>query len=223
MIDQLIIGDKASYDDFEANVKERQNKKPKKKSIKKTVAFSNAIYDFTKINGEIYWEERELEYVFELTADTPEELEEKKIPFCSWLMNVHEENLFDPFIRDYHFVATFDSIDIDDSEIEKATITAKFTAYPYMIANVPKVYEQTIEANSNVTFSVVNDSSHRLIPTINLSGSARIVYGNTSYAASAGTIESEVFMLPVGESSFYVENLGEADCVVTLSFYEEVF
>lgn len=223
MIDQLIIGDKASYDDFEANVKERQNKKPKKKSIKKTVPFSNAIYDFTRINGEIYWEERELEYVFEITADTPEELEEKKIPFCAWLMNVHEEKLFDPFIRDYHFIATFDSIDIDDSEIEKTTITAKFTAYPYMIANVPKVYEKTIAKGSNITFPVVNDSAHRLIPTIVLNGSARIVYGSLSYAASAGTIESEKFMLPVGESKFYVENLEETEITIKVSFHEEVF
>lgn len=220
MIDQLIIGDKASYDDFEANVKEREIQKPKKKSIKKSVAFSNAIYDFTKINGEVYWEERELEYVFEITADTPEELEEKKIPFCSWLMNVHEEKLFDPFIRDYHFIATFDDIDIDDSEIEKATITATFTAYPYMIANKPKVYEKTV--SSNLTFSVLNDSSHRLIPTIKLSGNARIIYENTSVSLAAGTHESELFMLPVGESVFYIENQSEDEITVSVSFIEEV-
>ena len=88
MLDQLRIGDKYSYDDFFASVAERKIKKPKKKKIKDTVPYSNKTYDFSAINGEVYWEERELEYILELDADTPEELEERKIALSSWLMNV---------------------------------------------------------------------------------------------------------------------------------------
>lgn len=223
MIDQLIIGNMASYDDFDASVKERKIKAPKKKIIKATVPFSNATHDFSKIDGELYWEERTLEYVFEITADKPEELEEKKQAFCRWIMNVMEEKLHDPFIRDYHFIATFADIDPDDSEIEKSTITVSFTAYPYMIADRAKVYENTVAVGSNLTFSVVNDSCHRLIPTVTLNGSARIVYGNVSIAMGEGSVESEAFMLAVGKNTFYVENLGEAELTVKISFHEEVF
>lgn len=223
MIDQLVIGSVASYDDFDASVKERKIKAPKKKSIKATVPFSNVTHDFSKINGELYWEERPLEYVFEITADNPEELEEKKQAFCGWIMNVMEEELHDPFIRDYHFIATFADIDPDDSEIEKSTITVSFTAYPYMIADRAKVYENAIDVGSNLTFSVVNDSCHRLIPTVTLNGSGRIVYGNLSIAMGEGSVESEAFMLSVGRNTFYVENLGEAELTVKISFHEEVF
>ena len=74
MIDQLIIGDKASCDDYGASVASRKIVPPKKKEIKETVPFSNVTYDFSAINGEQYWEERELEYTLEIIAPTPEEL-----------------------------------------------------------------------------------------------------------------------------------------------------
>ena len=153
MLDQLRIGDKYSYDDFLASVAERKIGKPKKKAIKETVPYSNKTYDFSKINGEIYWEERELEYILELDAETPEELEELKISLSDWLMNVMEEDLFDPFIEGYHFKATFEDIDFDDSEVEKTTVTVKFSAYPYMLSNEEKTYE--VEVNKSV--SMINE------------------------------------------------------------------
>ena len=69
MIDQLIIGSKKSYDDFGASVSERTIHQPKKKTIKETVPFSNITHDFSGIDGEVYWEERKLEYIFENMPD----------------------------------------------------------------------------------------------------------------------------------------------------------
>lgn len=222
MIDQLIIGDKASYDDFEASVRERKDNKPKKKSIKETVPFSNVTYDFSAINGETYWEERTLEYVFEITANTPEELEEKKRLFTSWIMNVMEAELHDPFILDYHFLATFDSIDIDDSEIEKSTITVTFTAYPYMIANVKKVYEFPILTREYLVVKIVNDSSHRITPTF-ISDVPFILSGNGVFQTfSSGERVIEELMLSVGSNELSVM-AQEADGTMKIEFREEVF
>ena len=108
MFDQLIIGNKASYDDFGASVAGRTIVPPKKKVVRETVAFSNRVYDFSAINGELYWEEQELEYVLEMTADSPEMLEAKKMAFSSWVMNAADEKIIDPFIAGYHFVGTLD-------------------------------------------------------------------------------------------------------------------
>ena len=55
LLDQLRINDKYSYDDFEASLKERTVSEPKKKTIKDTVAYSNQTYDFSAINGDVYW------------------------------------------------------------------------------------------------------------------------------------------------------------------------
>lgn len=203
MLDQLIIGDKASYDDFGASVALRSIKAPPKKSIKETVPFSNKTYDFSKINGELYWEERELEYVFEITASTPEELEELKRAFLAWVTQVHEKEIHDPFIPDFHFVGTYDDLEVEDDEgLDKTTLTVTFTAYPYLVANVPTVQtlrpgfipggDGTIMAVP-VLGSFVTGSAHRVDGTLTItfesdSTDAYIDYDFTVYEAFDGQL-----------------------------------
>jgi hypothetical protein len=224
MIDQLIIGDKASFDDFGASLSQRKIGTPAKKSIKETVPFSNITYDFSGINGELYWEERELEYLFEITAQTPEELEEYKTAFAEWVMNVFEEEIHDPFIPFYHFKGTYDDMDFEDEEdIEKTTATVKFKVYPYKIANTPKVYEVVLTAGEKKDLSMLNESSHRVTPTLVTDGSIMIKIDNNSYAISEGEYTDETLKIPKGLTSLNLENLSGKKCTVTVSFCEEVF
>lgn len=222
MIDQLKVGEKKSFDEFEASVKERTINKPKKKSIKETVPFSNITYDFSAINGEVYWEERSLEYIFEIIADTPEELEEKKKKFASWVMNMVEVELFDPFISDYHFIATFDDIKEDDEEcVEKSTITVIFTAYPYMLANEPKVISVACVANTEQEVAILNKSSHRITPTINADVPASIKLGDVTYGVPIGVTTDDSFKLEAGTNVLTI--LAEDTGSLIFSFTEEVF
>lgn len=239
MTDQLIIGDKASFDDYEASLATRNIGMPTKKSIKETVPFSNVTYDFSAIGGELYWEERELEYVFEIIAATPEKLEELKTAFASWVMNVQGEEIHDPFIPDYHFVGTFDDIEFDDEEsLDKTTVSVTFKAYPYKIANLPRVFEKVYPAgNINATFYIENNSSHRIFPKITFvsdnpsadNGLPIDVVNDISIAATTigGTINGE-FALPQGVSTMSVHMFDPivktmGNITVTISFYEEVF
>lgn len=199
MIDQLKIGSKSSYDDFGASVKSRTINPPTKKEVKATVPFSNITYDFTQINGETYWNERELEYVFEITADSPEQLEEKKTAFFAWVMNIIGGELHDPFITDYHFDATFSGIDVDDSEIEKSTITVTFTAYPYMIANAATVYDFALSSAVNSGI-VVNDSAHPVAPNFVSDVPFSITLNGNVYSVPAGEITDEHVKLMVGNN-----------------------
>ncbi len=220
MFDQIIVGNIGSFDDFGASVAERKVSAPSKKVVKESVPFSNVTHDFSKINGEIYWEERTLEYVFEILADSPEELEEKKRPFLAWVMNLMEVKLHDPFIKDYHFLATFAGMEVDDSEIEKSTITVQFTAYPYMIADKKTVrrFNLTTEAQ---TVKVDNASNHRTIPTIKNDVACSIVLNGSSYAIPAGAQAYDAFKLEAGENVLIVQ--GEKAGSLLFEFYEEVF
>ena len=223
LIDQVIIGDKASYDDFSASMAKRKIKKPKKKTIKETVPFSNKTYDFSGMNGEVYWEERELEYTFEIMADDPEELEALKLKFSSWLMDIQEEEIHDPFIPDYHFIGTYDDMDFEDEEdVEKTTATVIFKAYPYMIANVPKVYEVTVAASGEAFLPILNESSHPIAPTITSDNGITLVIGNTSYSLSAGTIADENLKLPKGLTTILLQNTKTTACTVRIKLFEEV-
>lgn len=224
MYDQLIIGSKASFDDFRASIAERKIGMPAKKKIKETVPFSNITHDFSRINGEQYWEERTLEYVFELTASTPEELEELKQAFANWVMNVAAEEIHDPHIPDFHFLGTFDDIDpADDEGLDKTTITVKFTAYPYMIANAQKQYSVEVPAGEEETLTVVNGSSHRIVPTIITDASVVLKIGTTSYAVGEGTSTDDRLKLASGVTSVVVQNAGTAAATVSVTIREEVF
>ena len=221
MIDQIKIGNKYSYDDFDASVRERKINKPAKKSIKETVPFSNSTYDFSAINGEIYWEESVLEYVLEITALTPEELEEKTSAFSAWVMNVMQEELHDPFVRNYHYKATFYSIDIDDTEIEKATITVIFTAYPYKISNEKSSSQYTINSTAK-TIRVQNNSSHRIIPTFISNVDFSVTKGSAAYTFSAGTVTKNDLIMDVGENAYSIKSVSGSG-TLKIEFYEEVF
>lgn len=224
MYDQLTIGSKASFDDFRASIAERKIGMPAKKKIKETVPFSNITHDFSRINGEQYWEERTLEYVFELTASTPEELEELKQAFANWVMNVAEEEIHDPHIPDFHFLGTFDDIAIaDDEGLDKTTITVKFTAYPYMLANAQKEFSVEVPAGEEETLTIVNGSSHRIVPTLVTDASIVLKIGTASYAVGEGTTNDDQLRLAPGVTSVIVQNASAAVCTVSVIIREEVF
>lgn len=222
MIDQLIVGNKSSFDDYEASLKTRIINKPAKKSIRETVPFSNVVYDFTAINGEIYWEERDLEYVLEIMAETPELLEQKKAALASWLMNISDEVLNDPFIKDYHFKVTFDDIKEEDEEdVEKTTITVMFKAYPYMIANEPKILASSLAANVEKEMVIVNESSHRITPTIEADFPVTITMDGVSYGIAAGTTTDDSFKLAAGNNALKLKSANAGE--VKFTFIEEIF
>lgn len=224
MLDQLIIGTKASFDDFGASVASRTIQPPSKKTIKETVPFSNVTYDFSKINGELFWNERVLEYVFEIIADNPESLERKKADFSKWVMNVMNEKIHDPYEPDFHYIGTYDNLNYEDEDcVEKTTATVNFTAYPYKIANKATNHICTIAAASEKVFVIDNESAHRITPTITTDQEILIKFDGVSYSATAGTFTDNVLKLKAGKNTLIIENLTDSECVVTVSYFEEVF
>ena len=224
MFDQLVIENKLSLDDFGASLKTRSIKAPRKKSIKQSVPFSNITYDFSAINGEVYWEERELEYIFEMIAPTPEKLEEMKTAFANWVMNVAEQKIYDPYIPDYHYLGTFDDINFADEEsMDKSTITVVFLAYPYKIANIAKKYSMKIEAGGEKTVAVVNDSSHRITPAISSDAAVTMRLNNVVYSIGAGVVKDDDFKLLAGKNTVIIQNTAQTECNLIISFNEEVF
>lgn len=221
MIDQLTINGVGSYDEYEANVSLRTIAAPTKKVIKETVPFSNETYDFSSINGEPYWDERVLEYVLELTANSPEELEEKKMKLSSWLMNVQEAEIHDPHIHDYHFIGTFEAISYAD-EVEKTTATVQFSAYPYMRSNAKRAFTASLTSASDTTVAVYNNSSHRVTPTFICNVPFIIKHDGTSYAVSSGEITDHSFSLNRGSNTIEARSVSGSG-TLKIEFYEEVF
>ena len=221
MLDQFIINGIGSLDIYDASVAERKIVDGAKKSIKETVPFSNKVYDFSKIDGELYWEPTSLEYVLEITADNPIDLERKVSRFKGWVKNIVEGELHDPFINDYHFIATFETVSVDSTEIEKAIVTVSFSAYPYMIANLPKVYSVSLTANKEKEVVIQNDSSHRIVPTISSNVAISLTIGSLTYNVTSGEITDPYFKIEAGRTVLKLKSTQNG--TVSITFYEEVF
>lgn len=222
MLDQIRIGDKYSLDDFFFSMRERKIGEPTKKSIKETVPFSNKTYDFSNINGELYWNERSLEYIFECIMPTPEEIENAKVAFSNWLMLIQEANLYDPYIEDYHFIATFEDISYED-EVEKTTATVKFSAYPFKIANKKTSAGFTVNAGEEITVVVANNSGRKLPPTIYSDFGASLKLNDVIFGIPAGETTDSTFNLEVGRNIITITNNSDAGGAISFSFFEEVF
>lgn len=224
LFDQLIIGRKGTHDEFGASVSTRSISAPKKKLIKEKVPFSNVTYDFSAINGELYWEERELEYELEMIADSPESLERRKSALCRWLMNVVAEEIHDPYDSDYHFIGTFDDVDINDDEgMEKTVLTVTFSAYPYKIRNKATNHICLVPASSEQTFIITNESAHRITPTISTDAEVILTLDGVSYSVHEGTSSDDIFKLKMGANALTVKNLADTDCKLIISYHEEAF
>lgn len=231
MIDQLIIGDKASFDDYGASIARRFIGMPTKKSIKETVPFSNVTYDFSAINGEVFWNERELEYTFEMMASTPEELEEMKMHFSNWVMDVFEEEIHDPFIPEYHFIGTYDDMKFEDEEgLDKTTVAVTFTAQPLKVSNSPRMYRCELEPDAtNVLMSIASDSVRKVYPTVVTDQSCTLVfYSDVLNIREGVTIDAGTHILGIGLPRgcfdlFFTNNSHDAVCNIEVSFYEEAF
>lgn len=232
MLDQLTIGSIGSYDTYDASVASRTIGTPAKKEIKETVPFSNVTYDFSAINGELYWEERELEYVFEITANTPAELESKKTAFASWVMNVMNENIYDPFIANHHFVGTYKEMEFEDDEsVEKSTATVIFSAYPFKIANEEKTLTVDVDFEEATVISVNNNSAHKIDASAEVIGSMTILKNNTNYIFEKSGAYEPAFSLSPGENILTISTtsvlceLGKAATGASLfsAFYETHF
>lgn len=215
MLDQLTICNKKSLDDFDASISGRHIGSPAKKIVKETVPFSNKTYDFSKINGELYWEERELEYEFEITANSPEELEAKKTAFSNWVTGVTEAEIHDPHIPDYHFVGTYEDMDFDDDEsVEKTVATVRFKAYPYKIANTPTVKGISAVPVIETAGTITNTSDHRLVADFHTDTSLTIEMGNTKTVFSGvepgvSTEFKNVITLEPGNNEFLIFDVDE--------------
>lgn len=136
--DGITIGGKHSFDDFGLVIAEREIGAPPKNSIRKTVPYMNGFYDFTKLYGSPSWGARTIKYAFDVIGVTVEEMEAGRLPVVNWLCNVHDEDIYDDAIPEYHFHGSFDNLSVAEDG-EKVTLTFTFVCYPFLIKNIAHV------------------------------------------------------------------------------------
>lgn len=211
--DGIRIKDKHSYGDFGLYLKSRNIGLPEKKSIRETVPFMNGYYDFSALNGAPAWNERIIEYSFDVTNDSPVELDYFVSYILDWMGNVHDEDIFDDTVYGYHWHGSYDtaSVSWDDTGMA-AEITVSFVVHPFKIANDPTEYIMTAG-----TYTVVN-MGMAVAPYVISDATAAIQIGTYVSAIPANQKIQLEIDLARGENNVLITGSG----TVTFSYFEEV-
>lgn len=217
-MNELTINGKGLFTDFDSYIAERTTTHPQKKSIKEEIPFSNVVYDFSSIDGEIYYNEREVSYIIDIAELTRAENEQKRRALVNWLFAVENANIYDPYLNGYHFKGTFAS-DKWAEDFDGGQLTVTFDCYPYLIANEPTINTFTLAEGEN-SITVINNSSHRVVPIFTTENAVTLTFNDSSYALSAGENQSDNIMLSVGTNTFTVNATGAG--AFTVNYVSEV-
>lgn len=207
------VGKLHSHHDFDLCIKSRNIGLPEKKSIRETVPFMNGYYDFTALSGAPAWGERINQYAFDVIAYNPVELDAAVTKVLDWLCNIHDEDIFDDAMPDYHWHGSYDSSSVtwDDSGMQ-AEISVEFVCYPFKIANEPTTLRMVAGEYT------VTNVGMTVAPIVKSDANAAIQIG--SYVSSIPA-DTEIMLeidLVRGDNAVVVTG----DGTVEFSFYVEV-
>lgn len=211
--DGIRIKDLHSFRDFDLYIKARNIGLPEKKSIRETVPFMNGYYDFSALSGAPAWNERIIEYAFDVIGNTPQELESEVAKVVDWLANVHDEDIFDDTLTRYHWHGSYNSCKVSyDESGEQAEISVSFVVHPFKIA------DEAIEYTMTAGTYTVNNLGMAVAPIVSSDANAAIQIGTYVSSIPANTVIQLEIDLQRGENIVLVSGTG----IVKFSYFEEV-
>lgn len=215
---------KHSYRDFGLTIKSRHIGVPPKKKIKTSVPFQIGSYDFSRIYGAQAYEERPIQYVFQIRGKSTEEMEAKQQAALDWLLHSPKVKLEDDYLPGLYFMAECESAEPNDLNFI-LELTVNFMAYPFKFGehlegndiwdsfNFLTDYAQTtkFDVSGSKEIKIWNPSAIPIAPTIIASAPMEIVKGNTIINIPAGKSTDWRFYLDIGENKMTINGNGSIE------------
>lgn len=156
---------------------------PEPKSVRKSLPYADGALDFSNLGGRHFFETRTLKFVFDVLADSPDELEDAVSRLREFVAFVHDSDIYDDDAPDYHYRGSFDSLDEDPDEYGLSSeVTVSFAVEPYRVANNSS--EVSLSVGSN---RVVNKGAW-CRPTIVPSGTVTVRIGSLEQTYTAPSL-----------------------------------
>lgn len=206
----ITINGKHSFADFGLNISSRKIDLPPKKSVRKTIPYMSGFYDFTTLGGFVAFGERTIAYTFDVIGNTIEEMDRKRTEVVNWFCNMHDVDIFDDTIPEYHFHGSFESIS-QNEDGEKSELTITFICYPFMIANEPIQMLYTKAQTDTVIYEGQPVSIYG-------KGNAILRMGGSTITLNSAEMIDTGLVLTSGEQAITVEPTS----TTTLEYVEEV-
>lgn len=227
----IIKNNQHSYKDFSLTIKSKKINTAKKKKITLTVPFMNGSYDFSELYGEQSYDDRDLEYTFNLEASDKVGLNIAKRKVVEWLSDGGRQVLKDDAFPGYYFMAECVAIDTSEKG-NHAEIKASFDADPFMYGIHYEGHDiwddfcfeddyaqpTSFKVNGIETIELYNLSSISVTPTIICTNRMEILLGGVTYVFEAGVIRDYRFKLQKGNNELKIKGNGD----IRFEFRKEV-
>lgn len=210
-----------SWKDFGITIKSKEIGSPSPILIKDSVPYMNGQYDFSKLYGEIAYDERTLKYTFNIFDISKRNMNLLKIKVINWLKTSEKSQLFDDAIVGYYFLAQCVDFDFkEDGAIGELTV--EFKAYPFMFKNeyegqilwdtfcfeLDTLQETKFEVNGAKEIVLINAGSKSVIPKIICDSNFEIKLNNITFILNSGTTEDSSLNLDIGENKIVLIGVG---------------
>ena len=206
----LTIGEH-SLSEFGQCFASRNTGSPTKKTSTVTVPHMSGFWDFSKVGGELAYESREVTYEIELLEDERADLQDRKSELMEWLLETHDEPIYDDDLPGWHFVGSCSGCEWEEgAEGVTGTITAKFLCQPFLVKD--EETSETLQVGSDQTVSNAGRTAEVTAKTE--SGTATVTMGGIKQSVTT-TPQRLVARLRPGDNE--VDVTGAA---VTLTWHE---
>lgn len=234
--DGITMGGFHSYKDFDLTIESKTIGNPSKKKTLINLPFSNVQYDMSEIYGGQVYEQRELEYTFNVydkMRHSKEAMNVMKIRALNNLMKINSQvPLYDDVIPGYHFLAEIRGGPSFTEKRGKGLLTVKFDAYSFKIANEAEGGDVWDTFNfildiAQLTFFTINGQRHITLinegiglanPIIKSSSTMVINVAGIRYTINPGETKSLDFNLINGINQMSVIGNGTIEFI----WYKEV-
>ena len=173
---------------------------PVKKTVRKSIPYSDGELDFSMLGGRAFFEARTLSFSFDILADTPEELECEVSRLREFVSFVHDAEIYDDDVPYYHFHGSFDAMEEEPDEYGlSSAVTVSLRVNPYKESN--ELAEQPVKTGYNI---VRNDGMWTR-PVIVATGSVTVQVGTLKQTYPAGETVMDI-PLEHGDNVIQIES-----------------
>jgi hypothetical protein len=136
MTRQIRFNGKKSYEDFKIRIISATVAEPKKREIKVTVPYRNGSIDLSDYDGNFYFDDTEVSYKMFVSDTDPVTLLRRIEKIKSWLCEAPQQNIYDNYSENYHFVGKCRTVETSLGEDDiTANLEVTFDVAPYKVSD----------------------------------------------------------------------------------------
>ena len=231
-MNEIIFNGKSSYKDLGVIVTYFKAQPPEPKTIKQDVPFMNGSYDFSKLYGEVFYNERIINCKVQFKVRDERMLLGKYSEVMEWLLGSNNSKLIytgDPCM---YYIASVTKAPTWDDFKRIGSLDIEFTAYPFKISalqdghdiwddfnfELDMVQDTKFEVENIKNIQLYNNGAIGINPIVICSNDMEIIKGTTTFKFKAGESKSWSFKLDKGLNNLIIKGTG----TIEFKWYKEV-